>query len=77
MHVEFAAHQEAHGGGELGLGFQDLRRLFLDDEGAAGDKRRKLRRMQTSGATQLGRNLEMTFFISCPKVPFKRHTLGL
>lgn len=69
MHVEFAAHQEAHGGGELGLGFEDLRRLFLDDEGAAGDKRRKLRGMQTSGATRLEK--------TSPKVPFKPHTLGL
>lgn len=37
MHVQLPTHQQAHGGCELGLGLQDLRRLLLDDECAAGD----------------------------------------
>lgn len=37
VHVQLPAHQQAHGGRELGLGLQDLRRLLLDDERAAGD----------------------------------------
>lgn len=41
VHVEFAANQKAHGGGKLGLGFEHLRRLFLDDEGAAETRRNR------------------------------------
>lgn len=37
VHIELPAHQQAHGGRKLGLGLQDLRRLLLDDERAAGD----------------------------------------
>lgn len=36
VHVQLPAHQQAHGGRELGLGLQDLRGLLLDDECAAG-----------------------------------------
>lgn len=32
--VEFSPDKKAHDGCKLGLGFQNLRRLFLDDEGA-------------------------------------------
>lgn len=39
VHIQLPAHQQAHGGCKLGLGLQDLRRLLLDDESAAGDTR--------------------------------------
>lgn len=67
MHVELAAHQEAHRGGKLGLGFQHLWRLFLDDEGAAGDKRWTLRG-EGEGEVE-STNLEMTFFHFVSKGP--------
>ena len=37
VHIQLPAHQQAHGGCKLGLGLQDLRRLLLDDESAAGN----------------------------------------
>lgn len=37
MDVELPADQQAHGGGEPGVGLHDLGRLLLDDEGA-GDQ---------------------------------------
>lgn len=37
VHIQLPTHQQAHGGRKLGLGLQDLRRLLLDDERAAGD----------------------------------------
>jgi hypothetical protein len=39
VHIQLSPHQQAHGGRKLGLGLQDLRRLLLDDERAAGDTR--------------------------------------
>lgn len=60
MHVELAAHQEAHRGGKLGLGLQHLRGLLLDDEGAAGDRRRTLRGMRTSGENGIKMNQILT-----------------
>ena len=49
MHVQLPAHQQAHGGRELGLGLQDLRGLLLDDECAA--------ETQGTGATSGDRTL--------------------
>lgn len=40
VHVQLPPDEEANRGGKLGLGFQHLRGLFLNDEGAA-DRRRK------------------------------------
>ena len=37
MHIQLPTHQQAHGGRKLGLSLQDLRRLLLNDERAAGD----------------------------------------
>lgn len=41
VHVQLPPNEEANRSGKLGLGFQHLWGLFLNDEGAAGQKKKE------------------------------------